>query len=198
MLAGAAAAIALPLLTLGLNLPLWLAALIAAALFGGLWMVLRPGGGPGMGQVSDEAVLEARSDTARGLLLEASRSVDQLKAAAKAIKDKPMGEEVRQLAAIGEKVLGEVRDDPNRAMAVRRLLTFYLPNAASLAEGWRTLEGRALPSPERVSQTREIMHGLTQAFGQFADQAVEPQLQTLDLDLKVLRGALKSDLEKTS
>ena len=38
-------------------------------------------------------------------------------------------------------------------MAVRRLLTFYLPNAASLAEGWVTLEGSAVPSPERMAQT---------------------------------------------
>ena len=78
------------------------------------------------------------------------------------------------------------------------MLTFYLPNAASLAEGWRTLETRSSPSPERIAQTRETMQALGDAFGKFADQAVAPQLQALDLDLKVLNDALKADLEKTA
>jgi hypothetical protein len=91
-----------------------------------------------------------------------------------------------------------VRADPTRAMAVRRLLTFYLPNAASLAEGWVALEGRALPSPERMTQTGQTLRSLNEAFAKFADDMAEPQMQTLDVDLKVVNDALKSDLEKTA
>jgi len=80
---------------------------------------------------------------------------------------------------------------------VRRLLSFYLPNAASLAEGWRALETRITPSDDRMNQTRETVKALGDAFDRFADQASEPQLKTLDLDLKVLNDALKSDLERS-
>jgi hypothetical protein len=81
-------------------------------------------------------------------------------------------------------------------MAVRRLLNFYLPNAASVAEGWRALENKSEPSPERVRETRETMAQLNDAFTRFADDLHEPQMQTLDLDLKVLNDALKQDLER--
>lgn len=194
MLAGAAGAIALPVLALSLKLPLWLALVIAVALVAGLWLVLKPGGGSG-GGLSDEAVLDARSETARGLVADAVLALDRLQKTRRGIKDKPMRAEVQRLAEIGDKVVRDVRSNPDRAMAVRRLLTFYLPNAANLAEGWLALEGRALPSPERIVQTRQTMHALGEAFAKFADDVSEPQLQALDLDLKVLNDALKSDLE---
>ena len=193
LVAGLGAALALPLLGLGLKLPIWLAAVIAAGVFAGLWLVLKPGGA-GQG-FSDEAVLDARSDTARDLLADGAAAAARLQKAARAIKDGPMRTEVDKLTATADRVLKEVRGDPDRAMAVRRLLTFYIPNAASLAEGWLALESRTSPSPQRVDQTRKTMQALSQAFDKFADDVAEPQLQTLDLDLKVLNDALKSDLE---
>lgn len=196
LLAALAASLALPLLALGFNLPWWLSALLAGGVFGGLYLFLGAPRGIGPG-LSDEAVLEARSDTARGLVTAAAIAVDRLRKAGKSIKDQPMQLAVMRLADIGDRVLDEVREDPNRAMAARRLMTFYLPNAASVAEGWRTLESRALPSPERMTQTRDVMQGLTQAFAKYADDLAEPELQTLDLDLKVLKDALKADVGQT-
>jgi hypothetical protein len=111
------------------------------------------------------------------------------------IHDQLMREEIRLLTMKADRVLREVRHDPDKVMAVRRLLTFYLPNAASVAEGWRALENKSEPSPERVRETRETMAQLNDAFTRFADDLHEPQLQTLDLDLKVLNDALRQDLD---
>jgi hypothetical protein len=58
------------------------------------------------------------------------------------------------------------------------------------------LENKSEPSPDRVQQTRETMAQLNDAFTRFADELHEPQLQTLDLDLKVLNDALRHDLEQ--
>lgn len=196
LLAAVAAALTLPLLALGLNLPWWLALLVAVAVFGGVWLMLKPAGGLGVG-LSDASLLEARSDTAQGLLREAADAIERLRKVRREIKDAPMRTEIARLLEVGDKVVREVREDPNRAMAVRRLLTFYLPNAASVADGWRTLETRATPSAERMTQTREVMGGLSQAFAKYADDVAEPELQTLDLDLKVLKDALKADLSNT-
>jgi hypothetical protein len=186
------AALAFPALALGLGLPLWLAAPIAAGVFVGLWLVLKGRAAPGL---SDEAVLAARNETARGLISDGTEALQRLERAMASIADKPMHAEVQKLADIGEKVLKDVRTSPDRAMAVRRLLTFYLPNAANLAEGWRSLESRVTPAPERAEQVRTTMHALGDAFARFADDVSEPQLQSLDLDLKVVNDALKSDLE---
>ena len=195
LIAAIAAALVLPLATLGLRLPLWVGAPIAAGVFFGAWLVLRSISTAPDGFDAD-AVNDARSETSRMLLNTASAPLARLEAAAKAITDPAMRAQVRSLADTGQKVVQGVKADPDRAMAVRRLLTFYLPNAASLAEGWRALETRAQPSDERMKQTRETMQSLNQAFSQFADNLVEPQLQTLDVDLKVLKDALQADLSQ--
>jgi 5-bromo-4-chloroindolyl phosphate hydrolysis protein len=194
LLAATAAAIALPIVSLELNLPWWLACFAAAGVFSGFWLL---GPSQARGGLTDRAVLEVRGETARTLALEAADAVARLKKAGRWIKDARMRAEVVRLGQIGDRILNEVRDDPNRVMAARRLLTFYLPNAASVAEGWRTLESRAAPSPERIAQTREVMQGLSQAFAKYADAVTEPELQALDIDLKVLKDALKSDLTET-
>jgi 5-bromo-4-chloroindolyl phosphate hydrolysis protein len=121
-----------------------------------------------------------------------------MKKALTQIKDPAVRGQVDGLVRTGSKVLANLRTDPSRAMAVRRLLTFYLPNAASIAEGWVALEGRATPSPERMAQTGATLRSLNEAFAKFSDDMVEPQMQTLDIDLKVVNDALKADLEKTA
>ena len=83
---------------------------------------------------------------------------------------------------------------PAFAAALREAGSFYLPNAASVAEGWRTLETRTSASAtERMTQARDVMKSLTAAFDQYADAVAEPELQSLDLDLKILKDALKAD-----
>ncbi len=191
LLAGGAAAVALPVLALGAHLPLLVAGAVSAAVFAGVWL-LSPG--PTSRGLDVDALTEAQGGTARALTADAQGSLDRLRAAGKGVRDPQMKAAVDKLAATAGRVLQDLRDAPDRVMAVRRLLTFYLPNAASLAEGWRALEATARPSAERVAQTRSTMAALDEAFTRFADDLQAPQLQTLDLDLKVLNDALKADV----
>jgi hypothetical protein len=191
LLASLAAAVTFPLLALATPLPWWWAAGASAAVFVGVWLAGKPSSGGGL---SDDAVLEARGDTSRRLVADAVDAIARLRKAAGSIRDPDMREQVSALLQTGERVVKDVRENPDRAMAVRRLLTFYLPNAASVAEGWRTLETRTSASAtERMTQARDVMKSLTAAFDQYADAVAEPELQTLDLDLKILKDALKAD-----
>lgn len=194
LLAGGAAAVALPALALGAHLPLPIAGAVAAAVFAGVWL-LAPG--PTARTLDVDALTETQDDTARALIADAQGSLARLRAAGAGVRDAQMKAGVEKLQATADRVLSDLRASPDRVMAVRRLLTFYLPNAASLAEGWRALEQTARPSLERVAQTRSTMAALDDAFTRYADDMQAPQLQTLDLDLKVLNDALKADLEKT-
>jgi 5-bromo-4-chloroindolyl phosphate hydrolysis protein len=172
-------------------LPWWWAAGASVAVFVGVWLAGKPSSGGGL---SDDAVLEARGDTSRRLVTDAVDAIARLRKAAGSIRDPDMREQVAALLQTGERVVKDVRENPDRAMAVRRLLTFYLPNAASVAEGWRTLETRTSASAtERMTQARDVMKSLTAAFDQYADAVAEPELQSLDLDLKILKDALKAD-----
>jgi hypothetical protein len=138
----------------------------------------------------------ASQDTADGLIAEGRAALTRLQFACRGLKDPAMKAETKRLAGTAERILLDIQADPSKAMSVRRLMTFYLPNAASVVEGWRALEGRALPAPERILQTRETMTHLNEAFDRFSHQLVAPRVQTLELDLKVLNDALKTDLEK--
>jgi hypothetical protein len=198
LIAGGVAAVIPPVLVLGLDQPIWLGLGVAAGAFGGLWGVLQRGRGRDSGALRLESgpIAEARADTARSLLTEGQQALERLRHTSRLIRDELMREEIKLLTMKAERVMRDVRDQPAKVMAVRRLLTFYLPNAASVAEGWRALESKHTPAPETEVQTRETMAALNDAFGKFADQAHEPQLQTLDLDLRVLKDALKADLER--
>jgi len=192
--AGLAAAVALPVCVFALGLPLWLGVAIAAGVFFGLTLALRSSG---FG-LNVDALEEAQSDTTRGLITDGGAALDRLKRTVPAIQDASMRKSVQGLCGTADKILANIRTDPVRVMAVRRFLTFYLPNAASIAEGWQTLERNASLSPERVAQTRDVMGALGDAFKKFASDADAPELQELDLNLKVVKDSLKADLEKAA
>jgi len=194
MITGVAAAVVLPILVLGLGLPLWLCAVIAAGVFVGLWFLLRATASV---SIDAEEVLEARSQTAQGLIAGAEVALNRLNKVGPLIRDAEMRGSVQKLIATTGSVLADVRENPDRAMAVRRMFTFYLPNAVGVAEGWQTLERHANPSADRMQQTRETMHSLNDAFTKFAQDADAPEIQELDTTLKVLKDSLKSDLERT-
>jgi hypothetical protein len=192
LLAAVAAALAFPATAIGFDLPIWLSAALSASVAGGSYLVLHAGRKPG--ELDDGAVAEALSHTRRGLLADATGALEQLKRIHAQVRDPSVRGQIADLFTTGQKVVAGVRADPSKTMAVRRLLTFYLPNAASLAEGWLALEGRAIPSPERMTQTAGTLRALTDAFHRFSDDLAQPQMQTLDIDLKVVNDALKADL----
>ncbi|MEJ0024820.1 MAG: 5-bromo-4-chloroindolyl phosphate hydrolysis family protein [Rhizomicrobium sp.] len=193
LIAGIAGGLAFPLLALVLGLPLWLSLIVALAIFGGLLLMLRPSG---FG-LNLDAMTEAQSDTVRGLIGDGTAALGRIKRIAPAIKDTAMQASLRTLAKTGDQIVAHVQGDTSRAMAVRRFLTFYLPNAASIAEGWQVLESSAGSTPQRMQQARDVIALLNEAAAKYAGEADAPELSELDLSLKVVKDSLKSDLEKT-
>ncbi len=192
LIAGVAGALAFPLLALGLSLPLWLSLVVALGVFGGLLLLLRPSG---FG-LNVDAMSEAQSETVRGLIGDGSAALSRIKRIAPAIKDPAMQASLQSLTKTSDQILAHIQGDAGRAMAVRRYLTFYLPNAASIAEGWQTLENAAGATPARMQQARDVIAALNEAATKYAGEADAPELSELDLSLKVVKDSLKSDLEK--
>ena len=193
LVAGVVAALTPPVLVLGLDQPAGLGLALGfglgGALFGLLGLTRRAG--------ASIDLPEARASTARELVEEGQAALDRLRGAARAVRDPVVREQFKLLAQSADRVLHGARADPACAMQVRRLFTFYLPNAASVAEGWRALESKPEPEPALEAQARETLASLNVAFTQFADEMHEPKMQALDLDLKVLDDALKRDLEES-
>src|SRR5215472_2085937 len=104
LIAGTAGAVVLPVLALGLALPLWLSAVVAVGVFGGLQLALRPGG-TGLDQ---GAYLEAQTDTMRGLIADGTDALNRLRTIAPKIKDQAMQAAVQNLSTMAAKVLARV------------------------------------------------------------------------------------------
>ncbi|HEX8568406.1 MAG TPA: 5-bromo-4-chloroindolyl phosphate hydrolysis family protein [Caulobacteraceae bacterium] len=193
IVAGTVAALVPPILVLGFDQPAGLGLGLGFGIGGALFGLLGLGrGSGGAGRVED-----GRNATARELIAEGQAALERLRRTGRAVRDELMREEIKLLTMKADRVIREAQADPSTAMQVRRLFTFYLPNAASVAEGWRVLEDKPEREPELAGQARETVAALNDAFSKFADDMHEPKLQTLDLDLRVLNNALKQDLEGT-
>src|SRR5262245_40773437 len=118
LLAAAAAALVLPLGALGLNLPLWIDGLLGLGIGGGLYLIVRRPAAGGE-ELDEEALSDARNQTARGLAADAAAAVERLKRIGKQVEDVAMRGQITSLWQTGDRVLKDVRDDPSKAMAVR-------------------------------------------------------------------------------
>ncbi|WP_441238770.1 5-bromo-4-chloroindolyl phosphate hydrolysis family protein [Bradyrhizobium sp. 930_D9_N1_4] len=189
---GAAAAVLLPSLAIGLGMPFWIALAISAAAGGGIVVALAPR--------SRFAALEA-SGMARGqiefaneLLTEAEPLAERMEDAASAIRTRAVGDRIRHLVQIARDIFAAIERDPLRLDRVRRFLTYYLPRAAEIAEAYRALERSSVPDTARLAATGDMINRLDMAFTRYAANLQDADLDKLDIELKLLKSSLDEDL----
>jgi hypothetical protein len=182
LMGGVAAAVLLPLLAAGLNVPFIAAAAIALVAGGGVVLLTAPR--RPLDGLDAGAIGRGRIELANELLGDAAPMVDRMRAAAKAIRGEAVRTRVGHLVDAATGIMASVQKDPLKLDRARRFLTYYLPRAAEIAEGYRVLEQRKLPDPDRLDL----------AFSRAADGMLAGDIDRLDIELKLLRGALDEDL----
>lgn len=193
ILAGAAAAILLPGLAL-IGVPFLFAAIIAAVAFVGLVVLLSPRkafediGKPGIGK--------QQTALARELLTQAEPFAEQLLAASRRISDPIVRNKSVNLVEITREIFDEVEANPEKASAVQRFLSYYLPQAAQIAEGYVNIEAKHAPRPERLAAIAEMIDKLEGAFIHYSDGLAEADLGTLDVDLRAIETSLEEDIRR--
>jgi len=191
IIAGAVAAILLPLLAFA-GLPFVVAAIVAAIAFVGLVVFLTPR--KLFEGLDVNALGRDKVAFATDLLKEAQPAADRLSAAAIGITDKTVKEKVRHLEQIARDVFGKIEANPGSAAGVRRFLSYYLPRAAEVSEGYAALEDKRAPDATRLNEVGEVIGKLEDAFVHYADSLVDNELGSLDIDLKLIQQSLKEDL----
>lgn len=162
----------------------------------GLYLLLSRGG-PDLDL--DDRILDAgQREAARQILNDAITAVDRLHTAGKRIKAESVNEQVAHLADLFNKTIADVRREPERLGSVRRLLTFYAPRAADIAEGYASVESGARPDKARLERAATSLRKLDDAWAHFTDKLAEPDRANLDIELDLLDQSLKSDMEKIS
>lgn len=190
--AGVVAASALPLCAVMLGLPFPVALVIATGLYAGIALVLAPRRAterinPGqVGRVQAELVAE--------LIEQGETTVARLHEAARGLSSRTAGRTTSHLAEVAQGILDRLAAEPGKLPAVRRFLTYYLPRSAEIAEGLGIVERQRTPDVQRLAEIEATLTKLDQAFTYYADSFAQAELDTLDVELKLLGRSLAEDL----
>lgn len=189
---GAVAAVLLPVLSLNLGMPFWIAGLVSLLAGGGLVAVLAPR--PMFSRLDASGAARGKIEFARELLTEAEPHVGRMEAAADEMRSRKVADRVRHLVRTARGIFAAIEKDPLRVDPVRRFLTYYLPRAADLAEAYAALERSATPDPARLASAGELIDRLDGAFTQYATDLQDADLEKLDIEVKLLKSSLDEDI----
>lgn len=73
-------------------------------------------------------------------------------------------------------------------------MTYYLPQAAEVADGYAVIETKKIEDPKRLAEVASIIDKLRDAFVHYADGLAEADLGTLDTDLRQIESSLAKDI----
>jgi 5-bromo-4-chloroindolyl phosphate hydrolysis protein len=189
---GAAAAVLLPSLAIGLAMPFWIALAISAAAGGGIVVALAPRNR--FAALEASGMARGRIEFASELLAEAEPLAERMEDAASAIRTRAVADRIRHLVKVARDIFAAIERDPLRLDRVRRFLTYYLPRAAEIAEAYRALETSTIPDTARLAAAGAMIDRLDVAFTRYAANLQDADLDKLDIELKLLKSSLDEDL----
>lgn len=189
--AGLAGGLFAPVATFGLGLPLWASVPGAVLIFIGGRLALAP---RDVFEGLDAAALEgAALDLARDVIAAAQSDLARLQDAARGVRDPAVRQHLDHLHGVAERVAAAVSRRPARLSRVQRLLTYYLPASVRLGEGFRILEGASRPDAARLQATARMIGQLDTVFARHADRLSAPEIEGLDVELKLLADAIRAE-----
>lgn len=194
-LGAAGSAALMPILVLAFGAPLWLSAAGAFGLFlGSLFLLRRPSPAWPWRARAPGALPSADGLPAlRAALAQAEPALTRLERCADLARP-PMADKLQRMVDIGRGVIVQIRQEPARLAIVQRLLTYYLPSTADIAEGYCQLAGDGLAPPARLAAAEGLLQRLEGAIGHFASQLLHQDLHDLDAEIRLIDAALKEDL----
>src|SRR5260221_5614623 len=196
LIAGLAAAIALPVAVFVVAIPFYAAVPIAIVLFVALALILaprRPLEGINMAAIGRGDVMAAQA-----ALEDADIDLDAIEAAAKKIKTADIAQSITHLAGSARGLLQQVEAEPAKLAEIRRLVAVYLPRTRDISESYADIETRGKLDPARTDRVRAVLKRIDGTFQHFGQRLVEGEAQSLYVDLSLLEDSIKQELESRS
>lgn len=201
-----AAALVIPVLVLAFNAPLWLGAGAAFAVF--LSALFLPaqflpaqflpahegksiGAKPLIG--FGRALERAQEPALRAALQSALPALARLERAAQAA-EASLGQRLQRMVDVSRGLIAEIENEPARLAIVQRLLTYYLPSAADIAEGYARLRADGLAPRARLAGAESVLAQLEAAVAHFAARLQDQDLRALDAEIRLVAAALKDEI----
>jgi len=192
LVAGAVAALALPLCAVMSGLPFPVALVIALVFYAGIALVLAPR--RAAERINQGQVGRVQAELVAELIEQGEAVVARLREAARSLRSKGASRTTSHLADVAHGIPDRLTAEPGKLPAVRRFLTYYLPRSAEIAEGLGIVERQRTPDHMRLAEIEATLTKLDQAFTFYADSFAQAELDTLDVELKLLGRSLAEDL----
>ncbi len=181
IMAGIAAALALPLTVFVLQLPFVGGIAIAVALYAGVALLFAP---RRMAEtIRFDQIGRAQAELVASLIEDGEALVARLRTASKSLRSAPGRQTTAHLADVAQNTLDRLAAEPGKLAAIRRFLTYYLPRSAEIAEGLGTVEKQRAPDVARQAEIESMLTKLDQAFTFYADSYVRQLNQSPILSL---------------
>lgn len=194
LLAAGAAALAMPILVLGLNAPIWGGLLAAAAIFFSLALYAAVQD-RNASAIAPAALGRTDAPAVKAAFAEARPALERLGEVVGRLPKTVTRERLARLAQAAEHVMREVAAEPHKLAPVQRLLTYYLPRAAEFAEAHLALREKGFGETDRAAAVEEVLGKLEHAFARYTEELVDFDMAGLDAELRLVRAALKDDLD---
>lgn len=177
VVAGAVAALALPLMVFVLHLPFLLALPIAGGLYAGVAILLAPR--RAIDRVDPARVGRAQAELVAGLIEEGEQAVARLAETARRLRSRAGAATTARLADLARTILARLASDPGKLPAVRRFVTYYLPRSAEIAAGLVVVESQTTPDAARVTALEDTLARLERAFTLSLDNFARTDIEAL-------------------
>ena len=123
------------------------------------------------------------------VLAQSAAEIARLRAVDSQIEDQTIAPIVAGLAEAGEAIVTQAQDGGLEPRLGARVLSYYLPRAADLAEAWPALEGDSA----RRQTIQDLLERLLQVMQTTARGQSKEALRALDVDMRLLDQALDDD-----
>jgi 5-bromo-4-chloroindolyl phosphate hydrolysis protein len=192
VIGGVLAAIAVPAMVFGFNLPFIAAIPIALSLYAGSVLLFTKR--RTIDRVDPNRVGQAQAELVASLIEDGETVIARLKLAAQKLQSKDAAGKASHMAEIARSILDRLAAEPDKLSAVRRFLTYYMPRSAEIAEGMVVVETQRSPDRKRLGEIADIMGKLDHAFTFYSDSFAQAELDTLDVELRLLSRSLTEDV----
>ncbi len=117
--------------------------------------------------------------------------LEQLDIAGKAIDDLPMKEKLEDLMLVTRSIHKALTDNPQKAAAARKIITYYLPEIVAQTERYKNLDDNELESPTIKKIKLQIIKAVevtTQAFYTLYDNIYKEDIIKFESELETLKN----------
>lgn len=186
------AAVLFLLLFIGMNWDLIVAAAMAAGVYFGLYILLKPTrkiAGVDIETMPDGEEISRQLD-------EAKKDLDAVAKNVKQILNPQVREQAEKLHATGTKIMDYLNENPEKIRLARRFLTYYLDTSERLLSRYVEFQNTGVRTGEVsgiLEKTQEALPMMNRAFDQQFTHLMEGELMDVDADIRLLNSTLKME-----